>query len=49
MPKQKTSGEPNKKSSGDNTTFQQGIAAAKEGHKGGENSHISDPKKVVAA
>jgi hypothetical protein len=33
----------------DNITFQKGVSASKEGHSGKENSHMSDPKKVVAA
>lgn len=33
----------------DDITFKMGVSAAKEGHSGKENSHMSDPKKVVAA
>ena len=33
----------------DDITFKKGVAAAKEGHSGKEDSHMSDPKKVVAA
>ncbi|PWN45479.1 hypothetical protein IE81DRAFT_364114 [Ceraceosorus guamensis] len=33
----------------DDHVFKTGVAAVKEGHRGGEDSHITDPKKTVAA
>lgn len=46
--KQKTTKDGSDLQKADDITFKTGVAAAKEGHKKGENSHMSDPKKVVA-
>ncbi|UZJ53005.1 hypothetical protein CBS101457_002325 [Exobasidium rhododendri] len=46
--KQKTSKSASDLGKPDDITFKTGVAASKEGHGKGENSHISDPKKVVA-
>jgi hypothetical protein len=46
--KQKTSKNASDLSKPDDLTFKAGVAASKEGHGKAENSHISNPKKVVA-